>query len=576
MRSLASVMHVLSRLGPGRAALLVAMLLFSSVLEGLGIATLLPLLFMAAGDGTGGASSPFARFVTEAITSLGLPVTMGALTLFAALLLIMREVFNFAIQSYAGFVIAQITAEQRLRLLRRLACADWSYFQRNMLGGLNVTLAQFTENAAAAMELAVQATTVFLRTLLYVVLVVLFSKASGSFAMLAFAAAAALFMPLLAMIRLTRKYSKRYALTFQKLGAQFSDIFTSVKVIRAMALEEVVQPLFERLVQRLRRLKRKLVLVRNGMVALQGLATVILVFGMLYVAFSWFRISVVELGIMAGLMLAIVKGFSKSQNIMQKMAIFEPYLHRLDAIVEEAGESCERTGGRPAPALERGIAFRGVTFAYPDRPVFERLDLFMPARAINVLIGPSGSGKTTIVDLIIGLYEPQAGEILIDDVPLSEIDLKDWRSHIGYVPQELVLLSGTVRDNITLGLHASDEEVWRALRLAGAEDFVRDLPEGLDTEIGERGLRHSGGQRQRLSLARALVRRPRLLILDEVTSALDPDTEAQLVRQIADLVRAERITAIAITHTPAWLSVADHVLRVESGRVSQEERARAQ
>ncbi len=575
MKSLATVIRVLSRLGHGRATLLVALLLVSSVLEGLGIATLLPLLFMAAGNGADGANSAFARIVTDVITALGLPVTMGALALFAALLLIMRELLNFAIQSFAGFTIAQVTAEQRLRLLRRLACADWSYFQRNMLGGLNVTLAQFTENAAAAMELAVQATTVFLRTLLYVVLVVLFSGSSGSFALLAFGVAGAFFMPILVLVRLTRKYSRRYAVTFQTLGAQFSDIFSSVKVIRAMALEEAVQPLFERLVCRLRRIKRKLVLVRNGMVALQGLATVVLVFGMLYVAFSWFRISVVELGIMAGLMLAIVKGFSKSQNVMQKMATFEPYLHRLDEIVADAGQSCERIGGRPAPPLDKGIIFREVAFAYPDRPVFERLNLFLPARRVNVLIGPSGSGKTTIVDLVIGLYEPQGGEIFVDDVPLAEIDLKDWRAHIGYVPQELVLFSGTVRDNLTLGLKVDDGEIWHALRLAGAEDFVRDLPDGLDTEIGERGLRLSGGQRQRLSLARALVRRPRLLILDEVTSALDPETEARLVHQVARLVRTERITAIAITHTHAWLKVADHVLRVEDGRVTEEAPAEA-
>jgi len=123
-----------------------------------------------------------------------------------------------------------------------------------------------------------------------------------------------------------------------------------------------------------------------------------------------------------------------------------------------------------------------------------------------------------------------------------------------------------VRENIRLGQEVSDEDIWRALRLAGAEEFVRQLPEGLNTDLGERGVKLSGGQRQRLSLARALVRRPTLLILDEVTSALDPETERRLVESIARLAREEGITVIAITHTPAWRKVADVLVRLESGK----------
>ena len=187
----------------------------------------------------------------------------------------------------------------------------------------------------------------------------------------------------------------------------------------------------------------------------------------------------------------------------------------------------------------------------------------------TVFIGPSGAGKTTIVDLITRLYEPQAGRILVDGVSLTELDLHKWRSMIGYVPQELILLSGSVRDNITLGAAVDDETLMEALELAGAAGFVSDLPEGLDTDLGERGLKLSGGQRQRLSLARALVHRPRLLILDEVTSALDPETERKLVEQIGALAGRGGMTIIAITHTRAWLSAADRVFHLENGHVTR-------
>ena len=179
-----------------------------------------------------------------------------------------------------------------------------------------------------------------------------------------------------------------------------------------------------------------------------------------------------------------------------------------------------------------------------------------------MLIGPSGAGKTTIVDLIVGLYRPKAGSILVDDVNLTEIDLKAWRKIIGYVPQELTLLKGNVIDNMTFGdPNLSEADVNEALRLAGASGFVNALPDGVRTDIGTMGAKLSGGQRQRLSLARALVHKPRLLLLDEVTSALDEVTEAQICNNIGEL--AGQLTIVAITHRPAWKKVASKVYQID-------------
>jgi ATP-binding cassette subfamily C protein len=185
-----------------------------------------------------------------------------------------------------------------------------------------------------------------------------------------------------------------------------------------------------------------------------------------------------------------------------------------------------------------------------------------------VLTGPSGAGKTTVTDLLIGFRTPDSGRVLIDGRPLSEFSLRKWRRMVGYVPQELVLFHDTIFANIALGDPAIGEaEVREALRAAGALAFVEGMPEGLETPVGEKGAKVSGGQRQRIALARALVNKPDVLILDEVTSALDPETERDIIRNIRAL--RGRMTVISITHRPAFLEVADRVYELAEGHVSE-------
>jgi ATP-binding cassette subfamily C protein len=198
----------------------------------------------------------------------------------------------------------------------------------------------------------------------------------------------------------------------------------------------------------------------------------------------------------------------------------------------------------------------------------------MPSRQVTVLKGLSGSGKTTLVDLLIGLHRPQSGRITVSGTPLEDIDIIKLRRRIGYVSQELSLLHAPLRENICLGDESLTEaDIAHAVQLAGLEDFIASLPQGLDTSAGEMGARLSGGQRQRIALARALVTRPDILILDEVTSALDPATEAEIVGNIRTLAHA--FTIIVITHRDAWVDVADRLYEVRDGRVNEVGRAAA-
>lgn len=206
-----------------------------------------------------------------------------------------------------------------------------------------------------------------------------------------------------------------------------------------------------------------------------------------------------------------------------------------------------------------------ISFAFGDNQVLENISMEVPANQVTVIMGVSGVGKTTLTDLLLGLYRPDEGEILIDGIPLEQIDLHAWRAMIGYVPQELILFHDTVLANVTLGDESlSAERAQAALEAADAWEFVSALPEGMMTHVGERGAKLSGGQRQRIALARALVHNPALLILDEVTSALDPETEAAICRNIRDL--ADSVTILAITHRPAWVDAADRVYELGADR----------
>src|SRR5690606_32056664 len=230
--------------------------------------------------------------------------------------------------------------------------------------------------------------------------------------------------------------------------------------------------------------------------------------------------------VMLFLLARVVNYVSKAQRAFQQVAMRESGYWSIHRAIDAARAQREPPGGTRRVALERELRFERVSFGYGGRPILREQSLVIPARELTVIIGPSGAGKTTVLDLVVGLHQPESGRILVDGVPLADMDLRDWRRQIGYVPQESVMVNESVAYNVTLGEPVPEEDIREALRAADALGFVEAMPEGLQTSIGEGGSRLSGGQRQRLAIARALIHKPRLLILDEATSNLDPEAQA--------------------------------------------------
>ncbi|SPO20278.1 Iron-sulfur clusters transporter ATM1, mitochondrial [Ustilago trichophora] len=231
----------------------------------------------------------------------------------------------------------------------------------------------------------------------------------------------------------------------------------------------------------------------------------------------------------------------------------------------------ENANAPPLKVTGGEIRFENVTFGYhPDRPIFKNISFTVPAGYKTAFVGPSGCGKSTIFRLLFRFYEPQSGKIYIDGQDITKVSLESLRRHIGVVPQDTPLFNADIRHNIRYGrLDASDGDVEKAAKAAKVDQFVKNLPEGYDTKVGERGLMISGGEKQRLAVARLLLKNPSILFFDEATSALDSYTETELMRNIHANLLDEKKTAIFVAHRLRTISDSDYIIVLQGGNVAE-------
>ncbi len=546
-----------------RPWLVLACLLLAGLAEAGSIGTLLPaassVLDSSASGGTGAGPA-----IKSFIEVLGIPANLGNLLIIVVSLMILKSLLAFAALSYSGITSARVAINLRRKLIKAIFDARWSFYGEQSGGRFANAISNDATRASEAYQYAAIVVAGVVQLLAYSAVAIVID---WRIAILGGVAGAILALAMNSLLRISKQSGYKQTDRVSNLTIDMVDMLNNIKALKSMDRYGLM---VQGLSSLLKRIKRSLITIQ---IAKQGVtqgsdALVVLMTGAgAYAAYTYLNTSLPEMIVTGIVFFQIVSNLTKLQKQLQTAVVIESSYVRTIELIERAEAQKENHAGTATPELGAGCKFEGVTFAHGTTPVITNATFDVPANKITVLQGPSGSGKTTLIDLLIGLNTAQSGKIHIGKRPIETIDIKAWRQSIGYVPQELMLFHDTIRENISLSNpYISAEAILAALDQAGAREFIDVLPDGIETDVGEMGGRLSGGQRQRIALARALVTNPKILILDEVTSALDPETEADIVSNIASL--RGRYTIIAITHRPAWTKIADRLYTISKGHVS--------
>lgn len=547
--------------------LLTALSFVSGFFESVGINAIIP-LFSFASKNQAANTDFISRAIEKFFIYSGLEYTLTSLLVFVISIFIFKAIALFGANYVATQTTTAFETKTRNELLSKTLNADWAYLSGQKIGYLDQSLTTDIDQSSKLLTYISATIIVAANLVAYAFLVVnislyvaLFTIASGALVLL-------LLKPL---FNKNMAVSEEMGMLYKELAHFVNETVLGMKTIKSAFVESKVLDCSKKYFERIKALNLHVAMLRNATTAILqpiGLVFVIAIFMYFY------KMAVFNFAAFAVVVYAINKIFAYIQQAQSNLHTINaqvPYLLSVLKYKAEAEKHEEYDTGTEKFDFQKTLEFKNVMFSYKQGrgEVLRGVGFTIKKGEMAGLIGPSGAGKTTIVDLILRLYSPHGGEILLDGKDIGRIRMEEWRKSIGYVSQDLFLLNDTIENNIKFYSDIiSEGDMVNAARVSNILDFIESLPQKFQTIVGERGILLSGGQRQRVILARVLARKPEMLILDEATSSLDNESEA-LIKKAIESLRG-RITVLTIAHRLSTVTTSDKLLVLENGSIVEE------
>jgi ATP-binding cassette subfamily C protein len=565
--ALGALVRTMLQVARWRLGWTIALIMLLSLTEGVGVALLFPTL-EAAGFSleNQGKAGHYAKVVGAAFNAVGLPPSLLLLLSLYVAVIAARTLIDRARNVSDSMVHRRVEDVMRRRLYSAISNANWLFITRNRFSDFNHALTAEMERVTTAASFLTLLVANLVMAVLYVGLALALSVPM-TLMVLSFGV-----LLTLALYRRTHKLEElgdEVARHTNRLFAAASEHLQGLKTVKTYNAQKSDFEIFSKVSGQIARTYIETEREQAALSLWFELGSALTLGVVLYVAITVLAVPPAVILILVLLFARVMPRFQSSHYYYRTLVNALPSFVNVCALEQRclaAAEAPART--QAAFAFVREIRLERVSFTYREdtRPALHGVDMVIPAGKITAIVGPSGAGKSTIADLVLGLIQPAKGRITIDETALNPGGVHAWRNQLGYVAQETALFNLSVRENLLWARpDASEAELNEALGLAAADEFTRTLAQGLDTVVGERGALLSQGERQRLAIARALLRRPELLVLDEATNSLDYENEARVLDAI-DKLRPE-MTVLIIAHRLSTIRWADLIYVIEDGTV---------